>query len=217
MIKNMKLFAGMIVFGSLWGFSECIIGPIMADTGLPSGMLMTGIFTMMFLVLSRMMFQQRGMQMGMGLIAGSLRMMNPLGGCHLCSAFAIMAEGMIFELIWNYTTTHDLSTLHDITTKVSLGVFTAFMVYTGGYIVTQIMTPIVSIGSFQIANLLLFLPQILSKALIVGLIGGITIPIILSSNKLHISLKESMYYPATLGISLFCWTVIIGNWFFYIS
>jgi len=217
MNKNMKLFAGIIVFGSLWGFSECIIGPIMSDAGLPGGMLMTGSFTMIFLVLSRMMFQQRGMQMGMGLIAGSLRMMNPFAGCHLCSAIAIMAEGMLFELIWNYTTTHNLNSLNDLTTKVSLGVFTAFTVYTGGYIVTQIMTPIVSVGSFQIANLLSFIPYILSKALIVGLIGGISIPIILSSNKLHLSLKETMYYPATLGISLFCWTAIIGNWLMYMG
>ena len=215
--KNMKLFVGMIVFGSLWGFSECIIGPIMSDAGLPGGMLMTGSFTMIFLVLSRLMFQQRGMQMGMGLIAGSLRMMNPFAGCHLCSAIAIMAEGMLFELIWNYTTTHNLNSLNDLTAKVSLGVFTAFTVYTGGYIVTQIMTPIVSVGSFQIANLLSFIPYILSKALIVGLIGGISIPIILSSNKLHLSLKETMYYPATLGISLFCWIAIIGNWLMYMG
>ena len=131
MMKNMKLLAGMIVFGSLWGFSECIIGPMMADAGLPSGMLMTGIFTMMFLVTSRLLYQQRGMQLGMGLIAGSLRMINPFGGCHLCSAIAIMAEGLLFELIWNYAATYDLKNIQSLTTKVSLGVITAYTVYTG--------------------------------------------------------------------------------------
>ena len=103
-MDKMKLFAGMLVFGSLWGFSECLIGTWFSDIGLPSGMIMTGFFAMTFLVMSRMLFPYYGMQLGMGVVAGGLRFFNPFGGCHLCSALAIMAEGLIFELIWFGTT-----------------------------------------------------------------------------------------------------------------
>ncbi len=54
MNKNMKLFAGILVFGSLWGFSECIIGSVLKDAGLPYGSIMTGVFVLTYLVLSRM-------------------------------------------------------------------------------------------------------------------------------------------------------------------
>lgn len=217
MNKQMKLFAGIIVFGSLWGFSESIIGPMLADAGLPDGMIMAGFFAMMFLVISRMFYQQKGMQIGMGLVAGSLRMINPFGGCHLCSAIAIMAEGLLFEVIWNYTTTINLDNIQKLQSKVSLGILTAYVVFSGGYIVTQIMTPLVSIGSVQIGNLLMFLPQILARALPVALLGGITVPLALESKRLHLELKDTLYYPATLGVSMLCWIIVIGNWFLYIS
>lgn len=213
----MKLFAGIIAFGSLWGFSESIIGPILAETGLPDGMIMAGFFTMMFLVISRMFYQQRGMQIGMGLVAGTLRMINPFGGCHLCSAIAIIAEGLLFEIIWNSATTIDLDNMQNLQSKVSLGILTAYIIFSGGYIVTQIMTPLVSIGNIQIGNLIMFLPQILARALPVALIGGVTVPLALQSRRLHLELNDSLYYPTTLGVSILCWIIIIGNWFIYIS
>ena len=215
-MNKVKMLAGMIVFGSLWGFSECIIGPLLADRGLPAGMLMTGLFAMVFLVFTRMMYQQRGMQIGMGLIAGSLRFFNPFGGCHLCSAIAIMAEGMLFELIWNYTTTLDLNKINNLMTKVSLGICTSFIVFSGGYIVTQILTPVVSIGVFNIANLISFLPQILARALPVALLGGVTVSATLSLKNIQLTLRDKYYYPATLGTAMICWIIVLGNWAMYL-
>jgi len=210
-MNKMKLFAGIIVFGSIWGFSECIIGPAMSDMGLPSGIIMTGLFAMVFLTISRMLFRQRGMQMGMGFTAGALRLFNPFMGCHICSALAIMAEGIIFELIWNYATTSDLKNFNTTTMKSSLGIITAFSVYVGGYVVTQILTPLLYAG-FYIENLISLIPQILSAGLIAALIGGITIPLTLSLRRLDLSLKDRLYYPVTIGISVFCWFMVIGNW-----
>jgi hypothetical protein len=79
------------------------------------------------------------------------------------------------------------------------------------------MTPLVSIGSIQIGNLLMFLPQILARALPVALLGGITVPLALETKRVHLELKESLYYPTTLGVSMLCWVIIIGNWFLYVS
>ncbi len=212
MNEKMKLFAGILVFGSLWGFSECIIGPVLNDAGLPSGAIMTGFFAMIFLTMSRLFYKQRGMQVGMGLVAGSLRFFNPVGGCQVCSAIAIAAEGMIFELIFNYLTERDLSRISSLRTKASLGIFTAYGVYVSGYIITQILTPI-SFGSFYAENLLSFLPSILASGLIVGLIGAVTISATIELGKIDFKLADKLYYPTTLGVSAICWIIVVGTWF----
>lgn len=211
MIK-IKFLTGVVLFGSLWGFSEVIIGSSIQDIGLPTGAIMTGVFAVTFLVLSRMIYRQPGMQFGMGLIAGSLRLFNPFVGCHLCSALAIMAEGAIFEIIW-YKISFDFSELKTVITQGSIGIISAYTIYIGGYIVTQILTPIVSGATFYLENLIVFLPRIFSSGLIAALIGGVVLPFILLTNKIDITIKDKLYYPTAFGISLLCWFVVIGNWF----
>jgi len=204
----MKFAAGILVFGSLWGFSEVIIGPALRDAGLPAGAIMTGVFAMMLLVMSRMFYRQPGMQLGMGLVAGSLRLFNPFMGCHICSAFAIMAEGMIFELIWYKLS--DIKELNTLTLRSSMGIATAYCVYVGGYIVTQILTPL-TVGMFHLENLITLMPQILASGLLAALIGGAIVPVALSLRKLDLSIKDQLYYPTTIGISALCWCIVIAN------
>jgi len=211
-MKKIKLVAGILLFGSLWGFSEIIIGSALQETGLPTGTIMTGFFVITFLVLSRMIYRQPGMQFGMGLIAGALRLFNPFVGCHLCSAIAIMAEGAIFEIIW-YKISFDFSELKTVVTQGSMGIISAYTIYIGGYIVTQILTPIASGATFYLENLIVFLPRIFSSGLIAALIGGVVLPFILLTNKIDITIKDKLYYPTAFGISLLCWFVVIGNWF----
>jgi hypothetical protein len=214
MNKKMKLFAGILVFGSLWGFSECIIGSVLKDAGLPYGSIMTGVFVLIYLVISRMAYRQPGIQFGMGVVAGTLRIFNPFGGCHLCSALAIMAEGAIFEIIW-YSFSFDFDNMKNIANQVSMGVITAYIVYVGGYIVTQILTPIVSGVGFYVENLIVFLPRILASGLLPALIGAFVLPCVLQLNKLDLKIKDALYYPTTFGISAFCWIVVLGLWFIW--
>jgi hypothetical protein len=214
MNKNMKLFAGILVFGSLWGFSECIIGSVLKDSELPYGSIMTGVFVLTFLVLSRITYRQPGMQLGMGVVAGTLRIFNPFGGCHLCSAIAIMAEGAIFEMIW-YSFSFDSDNMKNITNQVSMGVITAYLVYVGGYIVTQILTPIVSGVGFYVENLIVFLPRILASGLLPGLIGVFILPSVLQLRKLDLKIKDTLYYPTTFGVSAFCWIAVLSLWFMW--
>jgi len=209
-MEKMKLFAGIIVFGSLWGFSECIIGSSLRDANLPAGALMTGVFAMGLMTMSRMLFRQRGMQLGMGLVAGSLRLLNPFGGCFICSAIAIMAEGLIFEILW-YKISLDFNELQLPKLSVSMGITSAYLIYVGGYIVTQILTPVFSSAGFYLENLLVFIPQILATGLLAAIIGGITVPAVLATKKLDIAIRDRLYYPATIGISLVCWFVVIAN------
>lgn len=209
-MEKMKLFAGIIVFGSLWGFSECIIGSSLRDANLPAGAIMSGVFVIVFMTMSRMLFRQRGMQLGMGLVAGSLRLLNPFGGCFICSAIAIMAEGLIFEVLW-YKISLDLNELRLPKLSVSMGITSAYLIYVGGYIVTQILTPVFSSAGFYLENLLVFIPQILASGLLAAIIGGITVPAVLATKKLDIAIRDRLYYPATIGISLVCWFVVIAN------
>jgi hypothetical protein len=211
-MKNMKLLVGILVFGSLWGFSEVIIGSSLSDAGLPSGAIMTGVFAMMFLAMSRMIYRQPGMQLGIGLVAGGLRLFNPFVGCHLCSALAIMAEGALFEIIW-YKMSFDHEGMKTLKFQSSIGIISAYVLFVGGYIVTQILTPIVAGATFYLENLVVFMPQILASGLLPAVIGGIIIPVTMFVKKTNISMKDPLYYPTAIGISAICWLIVIGNWF----
>ncbi|MFH1100634.1 MAG: hypothetical protein V1726_01160 [Methanobacteriota archaeon] len=209
-MKNIRIYLGILVFGSLWGFSECIIGSFLRDVGLPAGAIMTAVFAVGLMSLSRVLYQQRGMQMGMGMVAGMLRLCNPFGGCFLCSAIAIMAEGAIFEVFW-YKLSLDRKVFTGFTLPSSLGVITAYGVYVGGYIVTQIMTPFVSSAGFYLENLVVFLPQIFASGLLAAVLGGVVVPVVFLSRSMHIVVPERVRYPVSLGVSVFCWVAVIVN------
>ncbi len=212
-----RLFIGILVFGSLWGLTECIIGPSISDAGLPSGAIMTGFFAISLMMMSRMLFKQRGMQLGMGLVAGTLRMFNPFGGCVICSAIAIAAEGIIFELIW-YKMSLDFIDLKTNTLKLSMGVISGYSCFVGAFIITQILTPLASSAGFYISNLLVFIPQILSRGLLAAIIGGITVPSILVFKNLDINnVKDHIFYPTAVAISMICWFAILINTFMIIG
>ena len=211
-MNKLKLLAGIILFGSLWGFSEVIVGTAIHDTGLPSGTIMTGFFALFFLIFSRRIYKQPGMQFGIALVAGGLRLFNPFVGCHLCSAIAIIAEGAIFEIIF-YRISLDFNELKTTVMKSSMGVITAYSIYVSGYIITQILTPIVSGANFYFENLIVFMPNILGSGLIAAIIGGAVFPLTMLATKLNLTVKDKMYYQATLVISLICWLIVVGNWF----
>ena len=209
-MDKMKLFAGVLVFGSIWGFSECSIGSVLRDINLPAGAIMTGLFAIGIMTMSRMLYKQRGMQFGMGIVAGTLRLFNPFGGCFICSAIAIMAEGILFEIIW-YRLSLDLNELKPLRMSSSMGIVSAYIIYIGGYIVTQVLTPLISSAGFYIENLIVFIPQILSSGLLAAIIGGVAVPAVLILKKLDINIRERLYYPATIGITAVCWFIVIAN------
>jgi len=216
-MEKMKLFAGIIVLGSMWGFAECIIGPAIGDAGLPSGALMTSVFAIGLMMISRILFKRRGMQLGMGLVAGALRLFNPFGGCVVCSAIAIAAEGLLFELIWSKMSL-DFSELKTITMKLSMGIITAYSCYVGGYVITQILTPMVASAGFYMENLIVFMPKILARGLLAAIVGGITVPAIFVLKNININnVKDRIYYPTTAAISMLCWVVVITNALFFMN
>jgi len=209
-MKHMKFIAGIIVFGSLWGFAECVLGSVLRDINLPAGAIMTGIFAIGLMTLSRTTFRQPGMQTGIGVVAGALRFFNPFGGCFICSAIAIMVEGLLFDLIWTGLYL-DLRKPQNLTLQTSLGIISAYIVYVGGYIITQILTPLFSSAGFYLENLIVFIPQIFASGLLAALIGAVTVPAIFTLKRLDITIKDRIYYPITMGISAICWIIVIIN------
>lgn len=213
MEKNKKkLIAGIILFGSLWGFSEVLLGSTLENAGISSGGIMTGFFAITFLVASKIFYRQPGIQLGMGLIAGGLRIFNPFVGCQICSAIAIMVEGAVFELIW-YKFSFDIEKYKTYTIQMSMGILTAFLLYVSGYIITQILTPILAGSGFYFENLIIFMPRILANGLLPALIGAFMVPVIMQIKKLDLTIKDDLYYPATISISVFCWIFVISIWF----
>ena len=212
-MNNLKLFAGILIFGSLWGFSEVFVGSGLSETGLPSGAIMTGVFAMMFLVMSRMLYRQPGMQLGMGLVAGGLKLFNPFITCNICSGLAIMAEGAIFELIWYKLSFDSIEVTR--TMQVSMGIISGYCVYIGGYVVTQILTPIFTGPGVYLENIIILMPNILADGLIAALVGGIVLPGTLLTKKADIKIKDRLYYPTTLGVSAICWFIVISSWILF--
>jgi hypothetical protein len=164
------------------------------------------------MVMSRIIYGKRGMQFGMAIIAGLLRLFSPFGsnlGFFICSAIAIIAEGAIFEIIW-YKFSLDLKELKPIKISLSMGVITAYCTYVGGFIITQILTPVLSSAGFYIENLIVFIPQMLSSGLIASLLGGIVVPSTMLIKKHDFKIRDSIYYPTTISISILCWLIVIG-------
>lgn len=215
-MDNKKMLIGIILFGSIWGFIEVILGSAVANAGYPSGGLMTGFFAIPLLILSRMIFKQPGMQLGMGLVAGGLRMFNPFFGCHICSAIAIMAEGALFEIIF-YGLSTDLKQIKSITMQSSIGIISAYILFVSGYIITQILTPIVAGAGFYLENLIVFMPKILAAGVLPALIATITVPVVFLVKKLDLSISDKLYYPAGISVSIFCWVSVISSWIIFIK
>jgi len=210
-MKHMRLVAGILAFGSLWGLLECSLGDFLSDAGLPSGVVLTGFVGLGLMVLSRMLYEQRGMQLGMGLLAGALKFLHPIGGCMICSALAIAVEGALFEVLWASPRLR-ISRL-DAGTAVGMGVISGFVLYSLGYVATQILTPLVTAAPLSLDTLPGLLPAIFSSATLAGLAGGVTLAMVrmvpsdVASRIAH--LKKEVYFPTASAVAVLSWMGIL--------
>jgi hypothetical protein len=210
-MKYMRIIMAMLAFGSIWGLLECSLGDYLAKAGLPSGVIMTGFVGLGFMAISRMLFQQRGMQLGMGLLAGGLKFFHPIGGCMICSALAIAVEGALFEVLWA-TPLLKINRLNNATT-VSMGIISGFVLYSGGYIATQILTPIVAAAPLSLGSLPRLIPTIFSSGTLAALAGGLTLGIVrwvpddVASRIWH--LQKEIYFSSLSAVAILCWICIV--------
>lgn len=204
-MSKTKILLGVIVFGSIWGLSECVLG------GYVSGAVLTGMVALGLMAATRLVYNQKGMQLGMGLVAAALRAVNPLGGSVVCSVIAIAVEGAIFELVW-FAFSSDMEKAESISIMVSAGIITAYACYTLAYVMSQIVTPLFfSAANLQFGNLAVFIPTILSKGVIAGLIGGVVFPAVVLVKQIEISsIRSRWYYSLGSIAAAACWIIVIA-------
>lgn len=198
-MSKARIFTGTVVFGSVWGLLECLLGPHIPGTA------MAGLIALGLMAVSRLIYHQKGMQLGMALVAAALRAVNPLGGCLVCAVVAIASEGAIFELVW-FAFSLDIKKMAKLNTKISVGVITAYGCYTLGYILTQIITPLIAPVSLKLKDVVLLIPIALSRGMLAASIGGVAFPVLLLVKQIHIStVINKAYYPAVSLVTAICW------------
>ena len=209
-MKKGRIFASTLLFGSLWGFAEIVLGDLLRNAELPAGAILSGVFALGLMLLSRMMFTARGMQFGMALVAGLLRLFNPITASHICSAIAIMAEGLIFELLYPLLipAADEKSTL---VLRVSSGVILSYTIYVTGYIISQILTAALSTAGFHLADLLPYLPVIFGSGLLAAVIGGAVAPLVALLRNVRVEkVENAVFYPISLIGSALCWLAVLS-------
>lgn len=209
--------AVIVLLGSIWGMFECILGGIGLYIGafrVSMGAVLAGTFAIGVMGYGRKLTGMKWGAMGIAAVAGLLRFAAPVGSCVLCSAIAIMAEGVVFELIMNRPVFRLYPhLLRKSNTLVYLGVLMGYTIFVTGYIITQILTPIVGGGTLDVGNVVRILPLILGRGFFAALFGGIIFPIVVLVPHLNMEIfdvKKEIYYPLTVGISALCWIVSIA-------
>ncbi len=216
---NMLMMAfGVIALGSVWGLLECILGgfkPEIAGIPISMGAVMAGLFGIGFMVLARKMFNTMGVSFAVALFAGILRFVAPVGTCVLCASIAIMAEGLIFELIVNRKVILGSinGTQRDFRTLAFAGIIGGFLIFSVGYIITQIMTPLVTEGSLiAFSDLVGILPLIAGRGFFAAALGGISMPAVMAVDLVHLDVnkfKKGAYYTASGIVSVACWVIVL--------
>ncbi|MBN1390527.1 MAG: hypothetical protein JXA22_07795 [Candidatus Thermoplasmatota archaeon] len=218
-LDRLMMMAGIIALGSIWGLLECALGGIKLEiAGLPvsMGAVMAGLFGIGFMVLARKFFDRMGVSLGVALVAGIMRFFAPVGSCVICSAIAIMVEGLIFELIlnrkmvlWNIRGIE-----RDYRTLVFTGVISGFTIFSIGYILTQLLTPLFTEGILlPLSDLWGILPLIFGRAFYAALLGGVSLPAAMFVDRLHLDVnrwKKGVFYSVSGAISIFCWVMVLA-------
>ena len=212
--NNFRLLAGIIVFGSVWGLMECMLG------GLPfSGAFLGAFIGFGLMAFTRRIYNVMWMQLGMALVAGLLRFWAPVGTCVICSALAIVAEGLIFELIFNrpvFNFNRQGFALRNVRSLAMLGIIAGFTIYVVGYAFTQVMTPVLTEG-FVLSNFINVVPIISGTGFVAALLGAVTLPVAVLAEKLHLDINKigrGTYYGTAAGISAFSWVFVITFFYF---
>ena len=212
-----KILAGIIVIGSIWGMLECVLGEVKltgAMEAFPMGALLGGMIGLGLMMWSRKVFNVLWMQLGIAIVAGLLRFWAPVGTCVICSALAIVAEGMVFELIFNrgmFNINSSEAHMKNFQTLAFLGIIAGFTIYVTGYMFTQIFTPLLTEGVFIPSNFITNVPLMVGRGFFAAVFGGITVPLVVLAKELYIDVmkvRKEHYYGAVAGISTFCWALV---------
>ena len=209
------MLMGIVVFGTVWGLLECLIGGVPKWSGamahFPTGAFLAGFVGVGLMAGTRRIYGVPGMQLGMALVAGVLRFFAPIGTVVICSALAIVAEGIVFEIIL-LAPSLNLAKLRRPVPLMSLGVIIGYSVYVTGYLFAQVTTPIASGQALVAADLMSVIPLGLGRGFFAAVAAGIAMPIAVLSRTLHLDVERvarEHYYPISTIVTAFCWAAFV--------
>ena len=201
---NRKALMGLVLFGSVWALIECSLGDWLHHYHLS---MITASIAIILMVLTRYLYKQPGMQLGMAAIAALLRQFNPIGGCLMCASIAILMEGLAFELIWLIP----WGKYQSMTMKVSKGIISFYTICAAGYISTHILTPLL-MARFYISDLISTIPRVLASSTIAGIIGAFAMPAVYAIVEyMPTKIENKLYYGAASALSLICWLAVVSG------
>jgi hypothetical protein len=211
-----RLIVGIVLLGSVWGIFECTLGGFNATMGgvdISMGAVLAGLFGLGFMALAMRTFNLRGAALGIAVVAGIMRYFAPVGSFVLCSAIAIVAEGVIFEFIMSRPQfSLATSTMKDPRGLSYLGVIMAYIIFVTGYITTQVLTPVLGSDSGSVFDVVSVLPIIFGAGFFAALLGGVSLPLVVLAPQLDIdvtAVKKELYYGLSTGTSVFCWALLV--------
>ncbi len=214
-MNRYRMLMGIVVFGTIWGLLECLIGGVPKGTGamahFPTGAFLAGFVGVGLMAGTRRIYGVPGMQVGMALVASVLRYFAPIGTVVICSALAIAAEGIVFEIIL-LAPSLNLAKMRKPVPLMSLGVIIGYSVYVTGYLFTQITTPIASGEAFVMADFISVLPLGLGRGFFAAVAAGVALPIAVRVKNLHFDvdrIAREHYYPTSTIVTAFCWAAFV--------
>ena len=224
-IDKRRIWAGIVLFGSAWGLLGCVLGSIRMPGGLeafPMGAVLGGMFGLGIMSYTRRIYGVMWMQLGMGIVAGFLRFWAPVGTCVVCSALAIVAESLVFELIFNQSVLSIRSFSAEgaggrakaaMKTLVPLGIIAGYVIYVTGYAFTQVFTPIVTGSGFMMADFASVVPLILGRGFYAALCGAVALPAAVLIQQLDVDVAKvsvRKYYVGAAAGSAMCWALVFA-------
>jgi hypothetical protein len=216
-----RILMGIVLFGSIWGMLECVLGSLRLPDGFgafPMGAVLGGFFGIGIMAYTRRVYGVMWMQLGMGLVAGFLRFWAPIGTCVVCSALAIVAESLVFEILFNrpMLSIRELARADRrgaMTLLASLGIVAGYSIYVTGYIFTQIMTPLVTGSGFVLSDFASVLPLILGRGFFAALCGAFALPLFVLVRSIDVDVAnvgKIDYYVTGLAGAVICWSIVFA-------
>lgn len=93
-----RVAAYIVVFSSVWGASEVVLGSWLKSLRMPfSGEMLTAV-AVVVLVVSRRFLDQPGCQATIGLVTGLMKVFGSFGGVRITPFIAIVMESLLFDL-----------------------------------------------------------------------------------------------------------------------
>lgn len=208
-MNKKRVLMGTLMFGSIWGLLECTLGAFLHLAHLPAGAIMTSV-AVGLMVASRRIYKQRGMQLGMGFIASSFKLLNLgfIGGCVWCAMVAIIVEALAFEAMLVLPYVLRFYESNRMINKAVIGAVIGYGCYTSGFILTEAITPLFFPAGFFLGDLIALLPTILLKGLFAAILTAVVVPAALLTGSFSVlGVDARRYYPLTSSITVMCWFI----------